>query len=759
MNSIILAYCRTTRIQVAALIYFLIAVAFAQVPLFNYLGFEFSAILTIPVSLISGVLTIQFLREHQTKPLTQRTWLLITIDYLRVNLLLLLIPFAIISVNAFVVKNCAYGKGIIYFLLLPAITTIFSVSLSLVVGTLFKYAKMIYIISVIALLSHILFVTYTQPQLFAYNFILGFFPGITFDETSIDLTALIVYREFTLIASVMLIALFSILVNNYDVRKKISQNIVIIKKNIKKDRILWFVLIFCGLVLSIGHIFRDTLGFEFSSSEIQNGLGRRSESEHFIIYYSADDYAIGEMRVLKIESEFHFNRVSVLLKTRNPDKKKITVYIYPNGSWKQKYIGTTNTNIAKPWKQEIHLTKGTFQSTFRHELVHILASDFGLPLIQASSRMGLNEGLAVAIDWNAGIFSPHQFSAALQRENSLESINELFTLTGFAKQSSTFSYLVSGSFCRYLIDRYGIERFQRVFKNGNFMVHFGESLESLIKDWKAFLKTVDATEISSETVKALFFQQSIFFKTCPREVADQNQRASQALRVKNYSLAENEFSASYANAPTVSALRGIFQTLNSQNKSHRVIEQYSKLPEKSLLRSNPSILLFLADAYYLNHQKKEAYQLYQRIRSMNFSESYIEATAFRVQCVHDSVDSNLFFTMLYSGLEDSVKTKIIENVIGKLQSSIGLHYFLAVYKTTDSNLSMSSIKKLRLVTSSIDLKYFMSVRAGQHLYQLNRLEEAKSMFWDAKNYTPTSTMSEYLDEQIELCNFVKTNME
>ncbi|MDP1677583.1 MAG: hypothetical protein Q8L88_12055 [Bacteroidota bacterium] len=759
MNSIIAAYFRTTRIQIAALIYFLIAGGLTQVPLFNYLGFEFSALLTIPVSLISGIVSIQFFREHQTKPLAQKTWLFIIIDYLRVNLILLIIPFVIISLNAFAVKNCAYGKGVLYFLLLPVVTAIFSVSLAIIVGVLFKHAKTMFVIIVMTILSHIVFVTYTQSQLFAYNFILGFFPGITYDETSTDLTALIIYREFTLIGSVMLIALFFGLIGKYDIRNRISQNIVILKKKWKKDRILWCVFIFCSFVLGTGHILRDKMGFEFSPSDIQEGLGRRTESEHFIIFYHSDDYSAGEMKILKTESEFHFQRVADVLKTKNSNSKKIIIYIYPNGSWKQKYIGTTNTNIAKPWKQEIHLTKGTFRSTFRHELVHILASDFGLPLIHASSRMGLNEGLAVAVDWDAGIFTPHQFSAALLRENALDNVEGLYSLTGFAKQSSTYSYLVSGSFCRYLIDRFGIERFQRVFKSGKFMVYFGESLESLVKDWKAFLKTVDATEISSETIKALFFQQSIFFKTCPREVADQNQRAVQAMRVKNYTLAENEFSSSYANAPTASALRGLFQSLNSQKKSDRVIEEYSKLPKNSSLRTNPGILLYLADAYFMNHQKYEALELYREIRRMNFSESYIEASALRKQFVIDGIDPDIFYSMMYSGSDDSVKLKIIENINGTRRNSLSLQYFKAIFETSGTDTSVNTLMKVTVQTVSADLKYFALLRAGKRFYNQNRFEDAKHIYWNAKNFVPTSTMSEYLDEQIELCDFVSANMD
>jgi hypothetical protein len=631
MVSVLLAYFTTARVQIAALIYFLVAGILTQIPLFNYLGYEFSALMTVPAALISGILTIQFLREHREKPLTRRTWLYVIIDYISINSLLLLIPLLLILLNAFAVKNCAFGKGFLYYLLLPMCAMFFSIAAALVTGVLFRKAITAYIFIVAGILSHIVFITYTQPQLFAYNFILGFFPGITYDETLSDIVPLIIYRQFTIIASLMLITLFVILTGSFDRKYSLRNNITVIRKNLKMDKVLWGVFLFCLFVVGIGHLYRDTLGFEFAPQSIQQQLGRRTESDHFIFYYQSNDYSAEEMQVLKAESEFHFRKVAGVLKPMKAGAVKVSVYIYPNGEWKQRFIGTSNTNIAKPWKQEIHLTKSTFETTFRHELVHILAAEMGFPVINASTRMGLNEGLAVAVDWDEGMFTPHQFAAALQRENGLNNADHLFSYSGFAVQSSSFAYLVSGSFVRYLIDRFGIERFRQTFPNGNFVHPFGESLESLIKDWKAFLKTVDATEIPPETVKALFFQPSIFYKTCAREVAEQNKRALQAVRTKDYSKAESEFIASYEYAPTPYALRGIFQTLNAQQKSKEVIKRFTELNGLSSLKKNPAILLLLADAYYLEHQQETAQKLYRIIRGMNYSEPYTEATALRIQ--------------------------------------------------------------------------------------------------------------------------------
>ncbi len=759
MVSILLAYFRTTRIQIAALIYFLLAGGLTQLPLFNYLGFEFSAIMTIPTAFISGILTIQFLREHRVKPLTRRTWLFVIADYLNINFLLLLIPVIVISLNAFVVKNCAYWTGLSYYLLLPVCTMIFSVSLALIAGTIFRKAMTMYTILVAVMLSHIVVITYTQPQLFAYNFVLGFFPGITYDELLSDMKSLIMFREFTLIASLMLIALFSILVGRYEAKDKFSVNYKFIKKNFHNDTILWFGVCVCAVVLVTGHVYRDRLGFEFAEQDIQNNLGRRSESRHFIFHFHNDDYTAMEMRRIKAIAEFHFRKVSDILKTRNEFPHRITVYIYPNNEWKLRFIGTSTTNIAKPWKQEIHLTKNTFEQTFRHELVHALAADFGFPVIRASTHMAMNEGLAVAVDWDEGIFTPHQYAAALQRENALENAARLFTYTGFAMQTSSYSYLVSGSFCRYLIDRFGIERFQRAFPNGNFVQYFGESVESLVKDWKAFLNTVDASELSRETVQALFFQQSIFYKICAREVAEQNQRAVQAIRVKNYSVAESEFNASYSNAPTVYSLRGIFQSLNSQSKAKDVIKKFSEINTASSLRTNPSILLLLADAYYLDGDTERALNLYRGIRSMNFSESYIEAVTVRKQMILDRIDSKVFSKLYYSGSNDSTKRNIIDSVKLTVVNSIALQYFDAIVDTDTSQKRIDIFKTIASRSLSNELKYFSLIHAADLLFTQHYYEDAKSIYWQAKNFVPVSSLSMYLDERVELCDFVSLEMQ
>jgi len=501
------------------------------------------------------------------------------------------------------------------------------------------------------------------------------------------------------------------------------------------------------------------MGFEFSANDIRNSLGRRSESGHFIVYYRAEDYSAEDIRRIKAVAEYHYRKVSDALSFHNGSTDKISVYIYPDNTWKQRYIGTANTNIAKPWKREIHLTTATFATTFRHELVHILAADFGMPVIKASLRMALNEGLAVAVDWEEGLFTPHQFAAAIQREHGLENVPQLFSYTGFATQSSGYAYIVAGSFSRYLLDRYGIHRFRRVFPDGNFMGTFGESLESLVKDWKAFLKTVDASDIPPETIQSIFFQPSIFYKTCAREVAERSQRAVQAIRMKDYRLAENEFKASYKNAPTAYALRGLFQSLNSQHRPVDVIRSFSALPEHSMLRSNPGVLLLLGDAQYLNGAPAAAKDIYRLVWQMNYSEAFIEASTVRLQSVEDHIDPSTFHALYYGGLEDSAKATLVRNLLAHHGDAAVLQYYYTVFSrdSVDPTRFRDAMPAAKFV--SRDISYFVNVRLADRLFSQNHFEEAKGFYWLAKNGTPTPALTEYLDDRIELCDFVVMEMQ
>ncbi len=750
------SYIRLHVVQNMAMIYFLIAGLLTQVPLFNYLGFEFSALMTIPTAFISGMLTISFLNDHLTKPLTRRTWLFVTFDYLKVNALLLVIPLFAMSVNAIAVKNCSFVQGAEYYLLLPVCTMIFSVALAMVIRLFFRHARIIYTLAVIVILLQIVFITYFKPQLFAYNFILGYFPGFTYDETLNNISTLVLFREFTLIAALLLFVVFFFCLGQYSKRQSLRENLRQFHL-LKGDSVLIPAALVCAALLAIGHFTRDTLNIEFSAKEIQQKLGGMAISEHFIFYLPPEKLSPPQVRVLKAEAEFAFRIVSERLQEILPPGEKISVYLYPNDETKRRLIGTANTEITKPWLREIHLSLASFHDTFRHELVHALAANFGLPVIEASDKMGLNEGLAMAVDWRWGNHSLDEYAAALLREHELGQVENLFSTTGFMTQQSAFAYVVAGSFCRFLIDRSGIERFKRVFPTGAFVTVYGEPIDVLISEWKEFLRSVDDSSLPRETVETLFVQPSIFHKVCARVTAERNARAVQAIKVKNYSLAENEFSASYNEAPTAFALRGLFQSLLAERKPQHVIEIFSQLSGSSMLRFNPAIVLLLGDALWLEGQPLEALQCYRKIESMNISGQYSETAALRRLIVEQPQLNQSLQFFYYGQLDDSTCRAMLVRLQQQNSTRTIANYLMA----EELNGTKRFQDAAELWSGGINefddpvLRFAAAMRAGEVYYRSGEFEQAKAMFWQAKNYAASTFVQQEIDERIDESSFVE----
>ncbi|MGA9407450.1 MAG: hypothetical protein WBW71_09995 [Bacteroidota bacterium] len=757
---ILLAYFRLHSVRTAALLYFLIAGALTQVPLFNYVGYEFSAALTIPAALISGLLTIGFIRIHVHQPISRKKFLLVLVHYFAVNGILLLIPLAVMSVNAVAVKNCSFAQGLAYYALLPVCSMIFSVSLAMPLGVVFRRARLIFIVIIAAILSQIVVITYTEPQLFAYNFVIGYFPGITYDESLNNLSTLILYREFTLVASLFFISVFFIAVRMVWSDYKRHENIQAFRVR-KGDGTLYFTAFICLCLLVYGHLQRSTLGFEFSASDIQSELGGMATTTHFVLFYPREGISDRAVRFLKAEAEYQYGVDVARMEESLGPGEKISVYLYPTAEAKRRFIGTATTNIAKPWRKEIHLTLDSFEETFRHELVHVLAANVGLPLIGASDRMGLNEGFATAIDWNWGEFSPHEYAAAMQREKLLGNPAALFDYMGFALQQGSYAYIVAASFTRYLIDRFGVRRFKEVFPAGHFVDVYGVPLDVLIGDWEGYLKTVDASALPGETVRTLFAQQSIFRKTCARVTADMNSKAVQAIRVKNFAEAESEFSASFDDAQTSFALRGLFQSLICQKKFTDVVNAYNALGEHSMLRFNPGILLMFGDALWFLGDVPEALGVYRHIEEMSYSEAFSEAAALRRMIVREPRLNFGLRDFFYGSLSDSTRAEILKSLLGFNDSRVVAEYlqaneFFRVKRYHDAGTAFYAVSG-QLGDHELSLRCLMN--GAEAFYRAGEFEKAKSMFWEAQNFTQSPTMVKQIGGWIERCDIVSAEMD
>jgi len=108
-----------------------------------------------------------------------------------------------------------------------------------------------------------------------------------------------------------------------------------------------------------------------------------------------------------------------------------------------------------------------------HELTHVLAGRLGDPPAM------FNEGLAVYVSESMGADALKQLGspglklddavALHQKQEQFISLDELFAFTDIGPDSSrpTISYPEAGSFVKYLISNYSLEKFRQAYKSLN----------------------------------------------------------------------------------------------------------------------------------------------------------------------------------------------------------------------------------------------------------------------------------------------------
>lgn len=225
----------------------------------------------------------------------------------------------------------------------------------------------------------------------------------------------------------------------------------------------------------------------------QPPLPLASESASFRYHYVAGDRVDADW-----EETFHAwatARLGVSL------PQKIEYYKYQSRQAMGERTGNYNSNaFAEPSRFEIH----TLYQTDYHEVVHIYTSLVGRP------SDFFNEGIAVAFQTNpaAGdfesVYNGQQVHSACSQYLRIGALivplDRVVTTTDFrAVSDQELSYREAGSFVRFVIDRYGIERVLQFFRissrtdslaaiHERFETAFGVSLETGEGEWTAMLR-------------------------------------------------------------------------------------------------------------------------------------------------------------------------------------------------------------------------------------------------------------------------------
>ena len=263
---------------------------------------------------------------------------------------------------------------------------------------------------------------------------------------------------------------------------------------------------------------------------IARALGGRLDGPACTVHFPAEKPGPAADALLA-DCEFHAADVATVLGLAGPPH--VTVFVHRSDVEKRRHVGAGATSYTKPWLGEIHLTDAPWpHPVLRHELVHALAGSFAPGPFRVAARggvlvsTGVVEGLAMAIDLPRGEWTLHEWTRAMRDLGVMPPIERLLGPAGFFSAAPARAYTASGSFIRFLLDRYGPEKVRALYATVDFERSFGQPLSQLVADWSAFLDAVPVAPELRSAAEARFHDPGLLRRTCARQVAELESRAS-----------------------------------------------------------------------------------------------------------------------------------------------------------------------------------------------------------------------------------------
>ena len=511
--------------RVAAAVLTLVGLAATRLPLLDVPGYELAEALALAIGILGGAVGLSFARTApaRQRPAAAAGWAFAWLSAWA------LVAVAIVALFALVDSRCSPFAGLPFVLLLPIPSAGLSTALGLLLGRAIArpwLAGLAYAAVAVASLALTLSPLYFGPQVFAFNQLLGWFPGPLYDERVSPPDALWIYRGLTAIATLAIVALLAALASRRPGRPLALA-------------LLAFAL-FCG-----GVALEHRIGCVSSVADLDRALGGLRRAGPLVLHYPRE-LAPAQVEQLARLAALDLAEVDATLGLDGP-RRPIDVFLFRGADEKGRLTGAWATHFTKPWLRQIHTHANAEGAlVLRHELVHALTARWGRAPFAVCARLlglevqsGIVEGLAVAVDWPVHELTIHEWSRAMRLAGLAPDIRSIVGPTGFAAQSQGRAYTLAGSFLRFLLDSRGGARMARLYRDGDFEAAYGESLDSLAREWERFLDTVPLEGAAREAALDRFRRPSIFGRPCARELALLRADADAAAGAGNQELAAN----------------------------------------------------------------------------------------------------------------------------------------------------------------------------------------------------------------------------
>lgn len=320
----------------------------------------------------------------------------------------------------------------------------------------------------------------------------------------------------------------------------------------------------------------------------------------------------------------------------SPKLDRVTVYVFDSPGQKERLMGAAQTQIAKPWRNEIYLDHAVYpDDVLGHELAHVVSGTVAPGPFKVAGSLngllpnpGLIEGIAVALAPDEdGELTAREWSAALAAIGKLPPIEGLFSLDFFG-HSGPLAYTVAGSFVEWVAQRYGQRAVREWYRGKSLVDSTGSSWAALERDFRSDLATVPITPMARDAAAAKFQRLGVYRRRCPHAVdsalaradgllASGNALGACALYDQARLLDRSEMRARFGLA-LCSERQGSVESRARAEQIYRQIADDAGQPMTTRLRAREK----LADLFLMQSKPELARAIYQEIIAGVFDASW-----------------------------------------------------------------------------------------------------------------------------------------
>ena len=721
---------RTYTSKIYILILTLLNLLLTFLPLTKTLGYEFSVINGILLFIIGGlqIITIQrkgFIADASDLFLNNKLFTSASI----------MIPFLIGFLSSVLNSNCPIKGGILFYLIITIPSLFIGVSLgSFCTALSKKYSFLIFIIITLGLIFSSITEFFFNPQIYFYNPVFGFFPGTIYDEDLNFDRILVAYRIFNIAFYILLFYASRLILNNSITKK---------------------ILVVCALII-ISFLFsisKPRLFFATDKSRIENELTATIVTNNFQIHLPDSLSGDKQNRYNALLHECYLHQIIIQLNLSFPHK--IDSYLFAGKESKRELLGSGNADIAKPWLNQIYLNYYNYGVTLKHEIVHVIAGEFGVTPFKVSAGFNpaIIEGLAMSVENNYDGYPVHYMAKLAFSSGYKYRLDKLFSGLNFFSQTSSIAYIYAGSFLKYLNDQFGISKVKYLYETNDFQKVYGKDLKELAKSYEAFLENYQI-EFNRNSAQLYFGGVTIFKKYCPRMAAFDVKKAWELYKNKNYSEALDLFKNVYSYSNSYQSLLGIISAY-SAGKKYTLAAQYL----------NNQIVNFISSQYYYNlelilgdlliraDQPVKAISLYDSLLVQNPRIDYTNEVLIRKSILEEGTDS--------------LKEYFIKGQKQKYQkllslNSKGIRYFsipTLINLSADDNSGLDNL--ITELKSNIKVQDFFSSYAALEIskYALRNLDFETAQYFAVRSldFKKADNSNHMFIENLRMVNWFKNN--